>query len=66
MINKEYISVQERDAYMEDFTDIILSTVKQVIGLANKFNVDRDDALEHFAVIFKAMQETCTFRNWRE
>lgn len=56
----------ERDAYMEDFTGIVLSTVRQVIGLADKFNVDRDNALEHFAAIFKTMQEVFTFQNWME
>ena len=57
MINKEYISGQEIEAYTEEFTSIMLSTVKQLIGLADKHNVDRDNTLEYFAVIFKEMQE---------
>lgn len=66
MINKEYISGREHEAYMEDFSGIVLGTVKKVIGLADKHNVDRDNAMEHFATVFKTMQEVATFQDWSE
>ena len=66
MINKEYIAGQEHDAYMEDFSGIVLGAVKKVIGLADKYNVDRDNAMEHFATVFKTMQEVSTFQNRSE
>ncbi len=66
MINKEYISGQEHDAYMEDFFGIVLGVVKKVIGLADKRNVDRDNAMEHFATVLKTMQEVSAFQNWSD
>lgn len=66
MVNKEYIDGQEHEAYMEDFSGIMLGAVKKVIGLADKHNVDRDSAMEHFATVFKTMQEVSTFQNWSD
>jgi hypothetical protein len=66
MMNKEYIFGQELDGYMEDFSGVVLSAVKKVIGLADKHNVDRDSAMEHFAAVFKMMQEASTFQNWSD
>ena len=66
MINKEYIFGQEHDAYMEDFSGVVLDAVKKVIGLADKHNVDRDSAMEHFATVLKTIQEVSTFQDWSD
>lgn len=63
MAEHEYLVGEERDVYMEDFSSLVLATVRGVVDLADRYNVDRDNAMEHFATLFKAMQEVSTFQN---
>ncbi len=64
MAKQEYIAGAERDAYMKEFMSIVLTTVDGVIKLADRHNIDRDNAIEHFATIFKTMQEVSTFQSF--
>ena len=64
MAKQEYIAGAERDAYMKEFMSIVLTTVDGVIKLADRHIIDRDNAIEHFATIFKTMQEVSTFRSF--
>lgn len=64
MAEHEYIVGAERDAYMDNFSSLVLTTVNGVIALADRFNVDRDNAMEHFATTFKTMQEISTFQTF--
>ena len=64
MAEHEYLVGEERDVYMEDFSSLVLATVHGVVDLADRYNIDRDNAMEHFATLFKAMQEVSTFQNF--
>ena len=61
-----YLDDEEHAAYMEDFTWVVNGVVEKVISIADKHNIDRDNAIQHFATIFKAMTEITTFQNWGE
>ena len=57
----EYLSGEEERAYREDIQALMLSTVSDVVAIADRHNVDRDNAMEHFATVLKTMQEISTF-----
>lgn len=61
-----YLNDKEHAAYMEDFTGVVNGVIDKVICIADKHNIDRDNAVQHFATIFKAMTEISTFQNWGE
>lgn len=66
MSEKEYLTEQEHDAYMHDFSDIMHTVIKTIIVLADKHNVDRNNALQHFATIFSTMVQCSTFEHFKE
>ena len=47
-----------------DHTRGAYSTLKSVIKLADKFNVDRDNAIQHFATLIHTMSQIATFQHW--
>lgn len=57
----EYLNGEEEWAYFKDIRSLMLSTLSGVIAIADRYNVDRDNAMEHFATVFKVMQEVSTF-----
>jgi len=57
----EYLNGEEERLYREDIQALLLSTVSDVVAIADRHNVDRDNAMEHFATVFKTMQEISTF-----
>ena len=63
---EQYLNDKEHAAYMEDFTQVVNDTINRVIFIADKHNIDRDNAIQHFATIFKIMTEISTFQNWGE
>lgn len=66
MIELKYIVGAERDAYIDDLSGLVIATVKGVVDLADRYNLDRDNAMDHFATIFKTIQEISTFQHFGE
>lgn len=64
VLSGQYLNDEEHAAYMEDFTMVVNDTIDRVIFMADKHNVDRDNAVQHFAIIFKTMTEISTFERW--
>ena len=62
---QEFLSDKEHDAYMEDLSEVVSGVIERMIAIADKHNVDRDNAMKHFSTIFSAMVEISTFRNWQ-
>lgn len=62
----QYLNEEEHNAYIEDFSPLVSEVIEKVVFIADKHNVDRDNAVQHFATIFKAMSEISTFQNWGE
>lgn len=63
---QEFLNEQEHAAYMEDFTEIVNGVIEKVIAVADKHNVDRDNAMQHFSTIFSAMVQISTFEHFGE
>lgn len=58
----------ERDAVIDDmhkiYSMVLTDVVNQLIALADKHNVERDNVIKHFAAVFSKMAELGTFVNW--
>lgn len=63
---EQYLNDKEHAAYMEDFTPVVNDLINKLVAIADKHNVDRDNAIQHFSVIFGTMAEISTFENWGE
>lgn len=63
---EEELNGKEREAFMEDFTDIVIETINSIISIADKHNVDRDNAVMYFSQMFGKMAEVSTFQKWGE
>lgn len=56
----------EHNAVVEDISKIFPMVIQQLVTLADKHNVDRDDLIKHFAALFSNIAEISTFANWKE
>ena len=65
-MENEYLNEQEHAAYIKDFSEVVNSVIKKVIAIADKHNVDRDNAMQHFLTIFSAMVQISTFEHLGE
>lgn len=63
-MEKTYLTGSELKAYIDELSNLISSTVPALTALADKYNVDRDDTMQHFAEIFSTLAETSTFNNY--
>lgn len=50
----EYLNEQEHAAYMNDFSEVVNTVIEKVIAIADKHNVDRDNAMQHFRRWFRS------------
>lgn len=55
------LSDAEHKAFVSDLHPIVLNTVKALVGLADKYNLDRDNVMEYFSTLFSTMAEISTF-----
>lgn len=62
----EYLNEQEHAAYMNDFSEVVNTVIEKVIAIADKHNVDRDNAMQHFSTVFSAMVQISTFEHFGE
>lgn len=60
----KYLNDEEYAAYIEDFAVVVNDTIDRIISIADKHNIERDNAVQHFAAIFKTMTEISTFEGW--
>lgn len=56
----------ERNAVVDDMSEIYPDVINQLVALADKHNVNRDDLIKYFAKMFSVMSEISTFVNWGE
>lgn len=63
---QKFLNEQEHAAYMEDFSGVVTDVIGKVIAIADKHNVDRDNAMQHFSAIFSAMVQISTFEHFEE
>lgn len=60
-MEKTYLTGSELKAYIDELSNLISNTVPALTTLADKYNVDRDDTMQHFAEIFSTLAKTSTF-----
>ena len=60
----EYLTGKEHAAWVKDFAAVVADVTDKVIALADKHNVDRDNAMDYFAKTVSAMAEISTFKNY--
>lgn len=63
---QNFLNEQEHAAYMDDFSEVVNGVIEKVIAIADKHNVDRGNAMQHFSIIFSAMVQVSTFEHFRE
>ena len=49
---------------LEDMSSMMLTVINALVALADKYEVERDDLVRHFAKMFYAMAEQSTFKKW--
>lgn len=63
-MEKTYLTGSELKAYIDELSNLISNTVSALTTLADKYNTDRDDTVQHFTEIFSTLAETSTFNNY--
>lgn len=63
-MEREELSEKEHAAWVKEFAEIVAVSVDKVIALADKYNVDRDNAMAYFATNVSTMTEISTFKNY--
>lgn len=63
-MEREELSEKEHAAWVKEFAEIVAVSVDKVIALADKYNVDRDNAMDYFATNVATMTEISTFKNY--
>ena len=58
----KHLNEEEYENFVDDLTPVICNFIDNIIILADKYNVDYDNAMKYSAVIFKTMTEISTFK----
>lgn len=67
MLEQEAVEIlfgKDRDAFISDTATITTDLLHKLVKMADKHNVDRDNAVQYFASMFKTMAEISTFENY--
>lgn len=59
-----YLSEKEHEEYFSDISKIITDLIGKVICIADKHNVDRDNAMRHFAELLSAAVQYAVFADY--
>ena len=59
------LSNAEADAYLIDMTEIQCSVANEIVSLADKYGLDRDEAMKHFSVVMAVMAESVSFKEFK-
>lgn len=60
----EELTAAEHNAIIEDINNIVPSVIDQLVAIADKHNVVRDDLICYFGKIISSIIEISTFKNW--
>lgn len=65
-MEQEYLNDKEHEGYMNDISSVVTDLIGKVIFIADKHNVDRDNAMQHFSRLLSAMVQISTFEHFGE
>lgn len=63
-MEQEFLTGEERDDYMEDISGVMCDLIAKVVAVADKHNVDRDNAMQHFSQLLSATVSISTFQDF--
>lgn len=65
-MEQEYLNDKEHEGYTNDISSVVTDLIGKVIFIADKYNVDRDNAMQHFSQLLSAMVQISTFEHFGE
>lgn len=66
MAENKYLSEQEQAEYMKDFVPFVNHVLDNLIRIADAHNIDRDNAIKHFATIISNLGDIATFMGYKK
>ena len=66
MAKNKYLSEQEEAEYMKDFVPFVNHVLDYLIKIADAHNIDRDNAIKHFATTISNLSDIATFMGYKE
>lgn len=61
---QEELRGQEYNVYVDEIAAAMTDVLKKVLPIADKYSVDRDDAMKHFSDLLSAMVSVSTFAHF--
>lgn len=61
-----FLTGKEYEDYINDISGVVTGLIENVIPIADKYNVDRNNAMEHFSQLLSAMVQLSTFEHYGE
>lgn len=55
---------EEHEDYINDISSVVTNLIGNIISIADKHNVDRDNAMQHFSQLISEMVQISTFSHW--
>lgn len=62
----EYLDGKEHDAYVDDISGVMNGLISNVLDVADKHNVDRDNAMQHFSQLLSGIVSISTFQHYKK
>lgn len=60
----EGLTPKEADAWGSEMARIITGTIHELLSAADRHNIDRDSAVQHFSALFSTMADVATFEHF--
>lgn len=65
-MKEQFLTGKEHDDYVNDISGVMTGLIGHIISVADKYNVDRNNAMEHFSQLLSAMVQISTFEHYGE
>lgn len=63
---QKFLNEQEHSDYMNEISSVMTDLIGKVVFIADKHNVDRDNAMQHFSTLLSTMVQVSTFEHYGE
>ena len=58
---QKFLNEQEHDHYMNEISNVMGDLIDKVLFIADKHNINRDNAMQHFSTILSLTVQVSTF-----
>ena len=59
------LSNAEADAYLNDMTEIQCDVSDEIVSLADKYGISRDEVMKHFSTVMVAAAKFVSFKDYK-